>query len=192
MKLVVITRPDFYEGETDICNKLFVSGMQSLHFRKPGASREQLVEWIEGIKPFFRKRIILHDHHDLALQYGLGGVHLNSRNPNVPGWLDRKRLTLSRSCHAIAEVEACQRNFDYVFLSPIFDSISKQGYKSCFSKEELGEAKRRGILYNVYALGGITFENLEEVKDMGFCGAAMLGGFWRAPNSLLGEQLAKL
>ena len=192
MKLVVITRPDAFKGETEICNKMFANGLQRLHLRKPEASREQLAKWIEEIEPSFRERIVVHDHHDLTLQYGLGGIHLNSRNPNPPSNSSAVGRTLSRSCHSIAEVEACQKDFDYVFLSPIFDSISKQGYKGAFSKEELGEAKRRGILYNVYALGGITFENLEEVKDMGFCGAAMLGGFWRAPNSLWGEQLAKL
>ena len=183
MELVIITQPDAFEGETDICNKLFADGLQRLHLRKPGASREQLQAWIERIEPSFRKRIVLHDHHDLAMEYGLGGIHLNSRNPEAPDWLNRKRISLSRSCHSVAEVEACQKDYDYVFLSPIFDSISKQGYKAAFSKEELAEAKTRGILYNVYALGGITFDKLQEAEHLGFAGAAMLGGFWESPNS---------
>lgn len=71
-------------------------------------------------------------------------------------------------------------DYDYVFLSPIFDSISKQGYKAAFTRAELTEI--RAILsQNVYALGGITFDNLKEVEQLGFCGAAMLGGFWEKP-----------
>ena len=179
MKLVVISRPDFFKDETHTLNRLFGQGLERLHLRKPNASREQLAKWIEEIDSAYRSWIVVHDHHDLALEYGLGGIHLNSRNPNIPDWLDRSRFTLSRSCHTIAEVEACQGDFDYVFLSPIFDSISKQGYQAGFTKEELADAKARGILSkNVYALGGITFENLQEVERLGFEGAAMLGGFW--------------
>ena len=52
-------------------------------------------------------------------------------------------------------------------------------YFSNNSKEELADAKARGILSrNVYALGGVTFDNLKEVEQLGFYGAALLGGFW--------------
>ena len=174
MDIIVITKPDLFEGETDICNKLFADGLKRLHLRKPDATREQLAEWIERIEPPFRCRIVLHDHHALALKYGLGGIHINKRNPRPTS---SDGLSLSRSCHSIEEVEVCQNDFDYVFLSPIFDSISKQGYKAAFTKEELEKA--RSILSkNVYALGGITFENLPEVERLGFRGAAMLGGYW--------------
>lgn len=176
-KLIIITLPDFFEGEADIINKLFANGIQHLHLRKPEATKEQLASWIEKIETDFRSRIVLHDHHDLAFEYGLGGIHLNSRNPKLlrEGWGG----SISRSCHSIAEVEACQGDYDYVFLSPIFDSISKQGYRAAFSKEELADAKARGILSrNVYALGGVTFDNLKEVEQLGFYGAALLGGFW--------------
>lgn len=172
MNIIIITRPDLFEGETDICNKLFADGLQRLHLRKPEATREQLARWIEAIEPSYRRRIVLHDHHDLASKYALGGIHLNSRNPNPVG-----SLPLSRSCHTIAEVEACQDDFDYVFLSPVFDSISKQGYKAAFTREELSKA-RPVLSKNVYALGGVSFDNLQEVQALGFFGAAMLGGFW--------------
>ena len=170
--------PEFFEGETNIVNRLFADGGWRLHLRKPEATKEQLAKWIEEIEPAYRHLIVLHDHHELALEYGLGGIHLNSRNPDVPDWLDRKRFSLSRSCHSIEEVETCQKAYDYVFLSPIFDSISKQGYRAAFSPEELAEA-RNLLSQNVYALGGITFENLKEVERLGFHGAALLGGFWK-------------
>ncbi len=177
-KLILITRPIPFEGETDICNELFAKGLQRLHLRKPQATREETETWIKEIEPAFLRRIVLHDHHELALRYALGGIHLNSRNPDVPEWLDRGRFTLSRSCHSIKEVEATRQDFDYVFLSPIYDSISKQGYRSAFSKKQLEEAGKAGILSNVYALGGVTFSKLPEVEQLGFAGAAMLGGFW--------------
>lgn len=179
MNIILLTKPNFFEGETDIVNKQFSEGLQRLHLRKPMASEEQLKEWIENIDMPFRNRIVLHDCHDLAQEYQLGGIHLNSRNPKVPDWFKGKPFTLSRSCHTITEAEMCQKEFDYLLLSPIFDSISKEGYRAAFSINELLEAKKKGILSkNVYALGGVTFENIEQVREMGFYGAAILGAFW--------------
>lgn len=178
MELLLITRPVFFSVETSICNELFSKGLQRLHLRKPKATRQEVRKWLKEINPTFLHRIVLHDYHELVLDYPLGGIHLNSRNSNVPKWLNREHFTLSRSCHSIKEVEDTQKEFDYVFLSPIFDSISKQGYKAAFSKKQLEEAKTQGLLSNVYALGGITFENLQKVEQLGFAGAAMLGGFW--------------
>ena len=58
---------------------------------------------------------------------------------------------VSRSCHSLEEV-AESRELDYVFLSPVFDSISKQGYASHFSEEQL----RGHVDARVMALGGVT------------------------------------
>ncbi len=85
-----------------------------------------------------------------------------------------------RSCHSLAEVMERKRGMDFVTLSPIFDSISKQGYMSAFTEEEIREAVSQGIIDSqVYALGGVTFEALPKVKEMGFGGAMILGDAWR-------------
>lgn len=94
MEFLLITQPHFFEGETDICNEQFAKGLKRLHLRKPEASMQQLAKWIEEIEPAYHKRIVLHDHYDLALQYDLGGIHLNSRNSS-PGRV-REGLSLSR------------------------------------------------------------------------------------------------
>ena len=184
MKIIVITRPDFFEGETELVNQKFEQGMQRLHLRKPKATKQEMAEWIERIALPFRHRIVVHDHHSLAKEYSLGGIHLNSRNPELPAWFAEERLsrpiTVSRSCHSLDEIKAYKQQCDYLFLSPIFDSISKEGYGAAFSREELAEARSQGILENnVYALGGICPENLQEVEQLGFSGAAMLGAAWR-------------
>lgn len=187
VKTIVITRPDFFEGETALVGRLFEHGMARLHLRKPRASRQELAEWIEAISPLFRHRIVLHDHHSLAHDYALGGIHLNSRNPEVPLWAERERserpFTLSRSCHSLAEVQQHGRTLDYMFLSPIYDSISKEGYGAAFSRRELEEARAAGLLSDkVYALGGISAERLPELTAMGFQGAAVLGDLWLSPD----------
>lgn len=63
-----------------------------------------------------------------------------------------------------------------MFLSPIFDSISKHGYGSAFSHETLRKAAAEGIIdEKVVALGGVTPENAGWLEKLGFGGAAMLG-----------------
>lgn len=192
MKLAVITRPDFFEGETGLVNALFLHGLEKLHLRKPSAGKQELSEWIRGIEPGFRKRIVLHDHHDLARELGLGGIHLNGRNPGIPEWLDRGIFSVSKSCHSIQEARDNLGLCDYLFLSPVFDSISKEGYGAAFTSCELRKAAEDNLLSgNVYALGGISTEKIPVVRSMGFYGAAVLGGLWEyagmGPELLAGK-----
>ena len=43
--------------------------------------------------------------------------------------------------HSLQELEECKEEYEYVFLSPIFDSISKVEYKSKFSHRLHGFAQ---------------------------------------------------
>ena len=77
-------------------------------------------------------------------------------------------------------IEALEQQSDYLFLSPIFDSISKQGYSSHFSEQQLMEAGHEGILGpKVIALGGILPEHMPLLGKYGFGGAAFLGYVWK-------------
>ena len=65
-------------------------------------------------------------------------------------------------------------------LSPIFDSISKRGYRSAFSADDIAAAHKVGLIdERVMALGGITFDKITEIKEMGFGGAMILGDAWK-------------
>ena len=183
MNLAVITLPDCFEGETSLVNSLFFHGLGKLHLRKPGAGKEMLSDWIREIRPEYRKRIVLHDHHDLAREFSLGGIHLNGRNPEVPEWLDRKVFTVSRSCHSIQEIRENLADCDSLFLSPVFDSISKEGYGAAFSPEVLRDAASKQIIdYKVVALGGIEASHINALKEWHFGGAAFLGDIWNRIN----------
>jgi len=83
-----------------------------------------------------------------------------------------------QSCHTFDEVDALEGKEDYCFLSPVFDSISKQGYKANFDKEELRKFLKKERNIKVIALGGITEENYSEVIQLGFDGGAFFGSVW--------------
>ncbi len=183
--VIVITKPEMFPGEADMVNTLFANGMQRLHLRKPGASEQEMAEWIGRIDLPFRQKIIVHDHHRLLKTMGLGGIHLNARNPEAPAWFSAERqkrgsVTLSRSCHSLEEIAQWKGVCDYLFLSPIFDSISKGGYTSAFTRETLLQAYHDGLFSKpVYALGGVSADNIRSIYDYGFAGAAVIGSLWQ-------------
>ena len=167
-----------FRGEAERITTLLRRGdINLIHIRKPGATAEATAALLDQIPRELHDRLVLHDHHHLALRYHLHGIHLNSRNPLAPmGW----EGSVSRSCHTLEEVLEWKPRCHYVSLSPIFDSISKQGYHSAFTPAELRAAAAAGIIdAKVLALGGVTFQRLPEVSSLGFGGAMILGDAWR-------------
>ncbi|MCL1942057.1 MAG: thiamine phosphate synthase [Candidatus Azobacteroides sp.] len=175
MKLIVVSPEVFLKDESSVLNRLFEEGLEILHVRKPGSKKADVEKLLQKIDPEYHSRIVLHDHFSLTDQYNLKGVHLNRRNPVFIG---RPGLSRSRSCHSFSELEQCE-GWDYLFLSPIFDSISKTGYVSGFSAEELRDASNKQIIHSkIIALGGIAGSNIAGLKTYGFGGAAVLGALW--------------
>lgn len=84
-----------------------------------------------------------------------------------------------QSCHTFEEVESIDGKAEYCFLSPIYDSISKEGYQSNFEKTELKEFLKKERKTKVIALGGVSDKNYNEVIELGFDGGAFLGSVWK-------------
>lgn len=174
-RLIVITTPYFFGQEGPVVSALFDEGMECLHVRKPGCSRDELVRLLKEIPEMYHPRIRLHDHFELYDRFRIGGLHLNKRNHSVPPGY---KGCISRSCHSLQEVKENDR-LDYVFLSPVFRSISKEGYGSGFSIDTLRKASDDGIINEkVIALGGMDMHTIPAVADMNFGGVAVLGALW--------------
>ena len=100
-KLIVITSPHFFKGEDSILLHLFNEGMQRLHLRKPDSDANELRKLLDRIPDTYYPKVVLHDCFGLAVEYGLGGIHLNRRNNQPP---DGFTGTISCSCHSIEEL----------------------------------------------------------------------------------------
>ena len=180
MKLIILTPPDFFVEEDKILSALFEEGLDLLHLRKPGTEPVYSERLLTLLPESHLNQIVVHDHFYLKEEFSLRGIHLNSRNPAPPlGYKGH----LSKSFHHLDELKAEKKTFNYVFLSPIFDSISKSDYTSSFEINALKEAAAKGIIdKKVMALGGITTENIALVKDLGFGGVVILGDLWNRFN----------
>ncbi len=177
MKLLIVTRPDFFVGEGECIRQLFEAGLERLHLRKPGSERVDVERLLNAVPARFHRRMVLHDHFALASEYSTGGIHLNARNPVAPcGFAG----SVSRSCHSLEEVAEWKPLCDYLFLSPVFDSISKNGYLSSFSSERLFNARNVGLIDGrVFALGGVEGSRFPRLAEWGFGGAVLLGDIWQ-------------
>lgn len=176
MKLILMTTPYFFVEEHQILNALFDEGLDILHFRKPNTEPVYSERLLTLIPECYRKRIVVHDFFYLKNEYKLKGIHLNHRNPELP---PKYKGHISCSCHTPEEVMLHKKKCDYVFLSPIFDSISKEDYSSTFTKADLQVLARQKVIdRKVMALGGVDLENMATIKALGFGGAVILGDIW--------------
>ena len=193
MKVVVMTSPDKLHSEVTIVTKLFKEGLDTLHLRKPKFNREKMEEYLGMIPTMYHNRIIIHSHHRLAIKYKLRGIHLTKRfrkkslkNSFRIFRLKMKnpKLIFTRSCHQLADLLNDKRNYEYVFLTPIFDGISKRSHSGGFSERAILATIAQSN-QTVYALGGVKASNIEKVKSLGFSGAALLGAIWNSDDAPL-------
>lgn len=176
MKLILMTTPYFFVEEHQILTALFDEGLEVLHLRKPNTEPVYSERLLSLLSESYRKRIVVHDHFYLKNEYNLKGIHLNHRNPGLP---PKYKGHISCSCHTAEEVKAHKKACDYVFLSPIFDSISKQGYSSQFPLQTLREMQKDKVIdRKVMALGGVDLDHIKMAKDLGFGGVVVLGDIW--------------
>lgn len=189
MNLLLISPPELVADEVSLVNQMLALGLARFHVRKPAWGQEELVAYVAGIPARYHARLVLHTHHTLVRELGLGGVHLPAASRAT--WTAKPPLrpgqTLSTSFHTLAEISRHRRRYDYVLLSPIFDSLSKAQYAAAFDLRTVARVlqqlrRRAGYVPQVVALGGITEARLAAVQQANFAGAAVLGAVWQSPD----------
>lgn len=181
MKTIIITAEKPLKNEFKYIEAILDEGIANIQIRKPLSTDNDIRLILDNIKEEYHSKIILNGRFSLIDTYkNIGGIHANSRNNIIP---ENFKGIKGYSCHAIKEVESKKEIFDYMFLSPIYDSISKEGYKANFSFTELKDATKGGIISEkVYALGGITPDKIPQIKDLGFGGVVFMGYIWNSSD----------
>lgn len=184
MKHRVYSKPIFFDKEGELLNQLFEMGLPCLHLRKPQANEAACRTLLRQIKPQFYNRIVLHQQFELLETLGLKGIHLTESTRRD---LTKEQLTkLIQDCHQKKRIigTAIHRKkdlvdlpaeLDYITLSPIFLSISKQNYlpEIDWKTADLAQA------FQWVALGGIGLKTLALAYEKGFREVAFLGAIWK-------------
>ena len=186
MKLIVISSATTLTDEASMVTTLFENGLGTFHLRKPKHSTRGLREFILQIPTKFHNRIVIHSHHNLAHRFDLKGIHLTKihRNKKIKTWFSIKLLKMRKphiiitSSHKrLASLFDEERNPDYVFLSPVFDSFTSK-YQSGFTEHSLKAAMEK-TPFQVVARGGVDINYIQKVNDIGFAGMALYSGIWK-------------
>ena len=181
LKIIVISSPNFKSSEARTVTRLLESGLEKFHLRKPDHSTDRIAHLLDEIPKEFHCKIIMHRAFELMKDYDLGGYHHSSSEKL------RKTPTLrSRSLHKASELEVETDILDYVFLGPVFPSISKSGHKPKMSlpllRNALSKLDSKAKRPLVYALGGIRKNKLSTIIEAGFDGVSLLGSVWGKPD----------
>jgi thiamine-phosphate pyrophosphorylase len=183
MHFIAITHPEKLKNEGEIINTLFREGLPCLHLRKPGTDINGIELLMKKIDREFHSRIVVNDHVELAERYNIKGIHFSGQTKHLLT-TPFNGLLKSCSCHSLSEISDVSAFCDYVFLSPVFNSISKNSYKATFDFSELKIQLSKPHPTNIVALGGISPDKLKQTSELGFDGAAILGGLWNEKSTL--------
>lgn len=176
MKLIIMTKSTFFVEEDKIITTLFDEGLECLHLNKPGSAPIYSERLLSLLSDDYYKRIVVHDHFYLKEEYGLNGIHLDGLESLPP---DGYKGRISRTCLSLDELKNAKKDSNYVFLRNIFDSLTDSTKKTSFTEDMLNEASKKGLIdKKVYALSGITIDNIKKAKDLGFGGVVICGDLW--------------
>ncbi|WP_366186446.1 thiamine phosphate synthase [Flavobacterium ovatum] len=195
--MVIISNPTAVPNEIATIHSLFEEGMELFHVRKPNFSEEEMKVFVEGIGLDYRSKLVLHNHHHLATLLKINRIHFATNLREAVSNKDfeivkDQGFRLSTSTHSITEFNALDSKFDYSFLSPVFESISKENY---VPKTNLFEDIKNRTNFNtkLIALGGIEFSNIQKTLESGFDDVALLGTIWNRTqpikNFILCQQI---
>jgi len=171
-----MTKSTFFVEEDKIITTLFDEGLECLHLNKPGSAPIYSERLLSLLSDDYYKRIVVHDHFYLKEEYGLNGIHLDGLESLPP---DGYKGRISRTCLSLDELKNAKKDSNYVFLRNIFDSLTDSTKKTSFTEDMLNEASKKGLIdKKVYALSGITIDNIKKAKDLGFGGVVICGDLW--------------
>lgn len=193
MKLVVISSSHSIENETKIVTRLFEAGLETFHLRKHRFSTWEMRSYLNEIPNHFHNRIIIHSHHNLVGKFKLKGIHLTKshKQRKLNTWILIKLIRIKNpdtqittSFNTIGHLlEPHQKyNYNYVFLSPIFDSSTSR-FQGGFTEYSLKSALQK-TQYNIIARGGVDIESIEKANAIGFKGLAFYSSLWKSPDPL--------
>ena len=96
---------------------------------------------------------------------------------------------MSASLQNLDDIESKIKNYDYIFLSPLYESMSPDARIKKFNSSKLRKFLRK-TRSRVFAHGGIASDKFEQLKKLGFGGVVLQSVIWDSDEPL--QQYFKL
>ena len=176
MKLAIMTKSTFFVEEDKILATLFDVGLDNLHLYKPGSSPIYSERLLSLLPDTSYDKIVVHGHFYLKEEYRLAGIHLDDPTQKPPvGY----KGSIGRTCGDLASLREVKKQSNYVFLGNIFGKETSQTDLPNFNMNEIVAAADKGLIdKKVFALGGMTIDNIQAARNLGFGGVVIGDDLW--------------
>jgi len=172
-------------GERDFFREVenaLKGGVTILQLREKNMSTEHLIEKAKKLRPICNKYnvpLIINDDVQAAIQSGADGVHVGADDMDVAEI--RKKTGNNFIIGATAKtleqaIKAQNQGADYLGCGALFPSPTKQNAKP-MTPETLKQITS-SINIPVVAIGGLTYDNIDIIKDSGVSGAAVISAIF--------------
>jgi thiamine-phosphate pyrophosphorylase len=156
------------------------AGVDLIQIREKDLSPRELTALVrEALFICRHARVIVNTRADVALACGAAGAHLPAGSPPPSAWrsIAPPAFLIGVSCHSLDELQrAAREGADYALFSPVFRPLSKPDGRPPHGLDGL-RAACSAVPIPVYALGGITAENMIHCLQAGAAGVAGISLF---------------
>ena len=171
----------------DICRAAFRAGVRAVQLREKDLPVRPLLSLARDLLSASSScgaKVFVNDRIDIALAAGCAGVQLPSAG--FAGPVARRICGPDRligiSTHSADEAARAESHgADFVVLGPIYETPSKAAFGPPIGLAEL-ERARKHCRIPIFAIGGITKNQVHDVQQAGAFGIAVVGGVMAADD----------
>lgn len=205
--LQFITHPTDKLPILDQIRQAVEGGCKWVQLRMKNAPREEIIAVAKEAKEICKEHeciLVIDDYVDIAKELELDGVHLGKNDMPLTEAREflGEEFIIGATANTFVDIEAIRHlDIDYIGLGPFRFTTTKEklspilgidGYRDIIARK-----KAVDINLPVVAIGGITYDDIEEVMEAGVDGIAVSGSLinaddMKAETSKMIELLEKI
>ena len=190
--LQFITHPTENMTILEEIENVVAGGCKWVQLRMKDAEKEEIKEVARKAKEICKKNdviLVIDDYVDIAKELELDGVHLGKND--MPVDEARKLLgeefIIGATANTFEDIEALRHtDIDYIGLGPFRFTSTKKNLSPVIGIDGYAEIMRRkaesSINLPIVAIGGICYDDINNIMDTGISGIAVSGSLIKAKN----------
>lgn len=190
--LQFITHPKEGISILDEIRQVVDGGCRWVQLRMKDASREEIIETAKAAKEICKEKeciFVIDDHVDIAKELELEGVHLgkSDMSPVEAREILGEEFIIGATANTFEDIEGLRHlDIDYIGLGPFRFTTTKQKLSPVIGLEGYREIMRKmkdaSIRIPVVAIGGIEYDDIQEIMNAGVSGVAVSGSIIKSGN----------
>ena len=190
--LQFITHPSENMTILEEIENVVAGGCKWVQLRMKDAEKEEIKEVARKAKEICKKNdviLVIDDYVDIAKELELDGVHLGKND--MPVDEARKLLgeefIIGATANTFEDIEALRHtDIDYIGLGPFRFTSTKKNLSPVIGIDGYAEIMRlkaeSSINLPIVAIGGICYDDINNIMDTGISGIAVSGSLIKAKN----------